>query len=157
MPSSTESATKLWTAGGIQRMLDHEVRYKDWKFVVQDQAVIVYSAENGHVQAGEDTDLHLRAEWHAPDSATGKMAKQQSRWWRLSKHMVKTEIINTAFACVKMAEEHELRETFQYLRHGKWTAPYNTHIDIDTLADWSHDVDVRMDTRPNAPANQRRE
>lgn len=84
---------------------------------------------------------------------TGLPEKQQSRWWPLSIHMCKTEIVQTAFLCVLKAEEHEIRETFRY----KGKAPFHTHIDVDTLAGISDDVDVRIDPRPEAPANQRRE
>ena len=138
-----------WTLDRIQRILDEEVRYKDWKFVAQRQDVW----ENGGWASG----FRMRAEWMAPDNVTGVMDKQQSRWWVISRHSRKTEIVNNAFLCTKVAEEHELREGFKYLCDGEWTTPYNTHADIDELARASMRVDVRIDTRPEAPANQRRE
>lgn len=154
MGTATSTEQKVWSANGIQRMLNHEIQYKDWNFSVQERGL----AED------KETDLRLRAEWEAPDAVTGKMEKQQSRWWPLSKHMVKTEIIQTAFLCVLKAEEHEIRESFKYWKHdlaatgdGYWTSPFNSHIDIDTLASASEYVDVRVDTRPEAPGNQRRE
>lgn len=134
-----------WTVDGIQEIVNAEVKYKDWKFIIQKRDIW----ENG----GWDYEFRLRAEFMAPDAETGIMEKQASRWWIISKHAVKTEIINTAFFCVKTAEEHELRETFKY----KTAAVYNTHIDADTLAQMATDVDVRVDTRPDAPKNQRRE
>ena len=134
-----------WTVDRIQSMLDTEVQYKDWKFVVNHRDVFV--------QGSWDVDLRLRAEWLAPDAATGQMEKQQSRWWPLSKHMVKTEIVQTALKCAFVAEEHEIRETFKY----KGRAAYNSHIDIETLWQWAEDVDVRVDPRPEAAKNQRRE
>jgi hypothetical protein len=75
----------------------------------------------------------------------------------VSKHSRKNEIINTAFACIKMAEEHEMRENFRYLFEGQWTMPYNTHTDVDWLADASLHVDVRTDNRPGASKNQRKD
>jgi hypothetical protein len=141
----------LWNGTQIQKMLDAEVRYKDWKFVVQSRDVL------GHL-GPVDVDIRLRAEWTGADAATGKPELQQSRWWPLRPEMVKTEIIQTAFLCVLKSEEHEIRETFKYLDfNGDWSAPFNSHIHIDTLAAASHDVDVRTDPRPNAPKNQRRE
>lgn len=134
-----------WSVDRIQMVLDLEVKYKDWKFVIDHRDVFV----NG----GWDVDLRLRAEWTGVDTETGELGKQQSRWWPLSKHMVKTEIVQTAFLCVLKAEEHEIREGFKYKDH----ALFNTHIDIDTLASLSDDVDVRSDPRPEAPKNQRRE
>jgi hypothetical protein len=146
-----------WTAERIQWVLDNEVKYKDWRFVVQEREVAVRNEPPLSWQIGDvtkDTDLRVRAEWRAPDTMNGGEPElQQSRWWPLSKHMVKTEIIQTAFLCVLKAEEHETRETFKY----KGKAPFHTHIDIDTLAAASDDIDVRTDPRPDAPANQRRE
>jgi hypothetical protein len=139
----------IWTGAEIQELLDTQVKYRDWKFIVQEE----YAQRDGIM----DTDLHLRVEWYCPDNVTGAVEKQQSRWWRLSKHMRKNEIINTAFACIKMAEEHEMRESFLYRLGDHWTMPYNTHTDVDELAAASAKIDIRIDTRPSAPANQRRD
>lgn len=135
-----------WTGERIQYVLDTEIKYKDWRFIVDEREIFTMRLRN-------DIDLRLRAEWTAPDNETGKMEKQQSRWWPLNQFMVKTEIIQTALKCVFVAEEHEIRETFKY----KGRAAYNSHIDIDTLWSWAEDVDVRTDPRPEAPKNQRRE
>lgn len=139
----------LWNGAQIQELLDTKVRYKDWKFVVEQEDVM---------RSGIwDIDLHLRVVWLAPDNVTGNPEEQKSRWWRLSKHMTLTEIINTAFACCQMAEKHEFRENFNYKLGEQWTMPYNTHTFIEALAAASPIVDLRVDTRPDAPANQRRE
>ena len=138
-----------WTAERIQYVLDTEVKYKDWRFVVQKRNIVGDMGD----RLKWDIDLRLRAEWMGADAATGKLEKQQSRWWPLSIHMVKTEVIQTAFLCTLKAEEHEIREAFRY--QGK--APFHSHIDIDTLVAISDNVDVRTDPRPEAPANQRRE
>lgn len=156
-----------WTQERIQYVLDKEVRYKDWHFVVDERQVIptedVVKLANAVIQdfvdgaeissVNVELDLRLRAEWMGADAVTGAQELQQSRWWPLNVHMCKTEIIQTAFLCVMKAEEHEIRETFQY----KGRAPFHTHIDVDTLAGVSVDVDVRTDPRPEAPKNQRRE
>ena len=161
----------VWTGAQVQELLDNFVRYKDWKFVVQEEQVAVPASVKPNMDepftidspivkaqpATSDIDIHIRAEWIAPDNVTGRMEKQQSRWWRVSKHSRKNEIINTAFACIKMAEEHEMRENFLY-RHGEqWTMPYNTHTDVDELAAASTIMDVRVDSRKEAPVNQRRD
>lgn len=160
MESSTQTPQTeqtLWNGTQIQKMLDAEVRYKDWRFVVQSRPVM--GTLGGAVcDVQVDVDIRLRAEWMGEDASTGIEELQQSRWWPLRPEMVKTEIIQTAFLCVLKAEEHEIRETFKYLDfNGGWSAPFNSHIHIDTLAAASHDVDVRTDPRPNAPKNQRRE
>jgi len=144
----------VWTGEEIQALLDTQVKYHDWKFVVQEEDVLISRVIP---TTATDTDFHIRAEWLAPDNVTGKMEKQQSRWWRVSKHSRKNELINAAFACIKMAEEHEMRENFQYMFEGQWTMPYNTHTDVDWLAEASLHLDLRVDSRPEAPKNQRRD
>lgn len=146
----------VWTGDQIQELLDTQVKYKDWKFMVQEEGVMDVQTRYGDV-VSFDTDLHIRAEWFAPDNVTGAMEKQQSRWWRVSKHSRKNELINAAFALVKMAEEHEMRENFHYMFEGQWTMPYNTHTDVDWLAEASLHLDLRVDSRPEAPKNQRRD
>jgi hypothetical protein len=147
----------VWTREQIQELLDTQVKYKDWVFVVQEEQTAITQELEGWVSMTPDVDLHIRAEWTAPDNVTGAMEKQQSRWWRVSKYSRKNEIINAAFACIKMAEEHEMRESFKYLFEGQWTMPYNTHTDVDWLAEASLHLDLRVDSRPEAPKNQRRD
>jgi hypothetical protein len=162
METVTVPKDHVWTGAQIQELLDTQVKYKDWKFVVQEEKVAVeidsyQPPYDEKIPVIRDIDLHLRAEWFAPDNVTGMSEKQSSRWWRLSKHMRKNEIINTAFACIKMAEEHEMRENFLYKLGENWTMPYNTHTDVDELAAASVVVDIRIDTRTEAPKNQRRD
>jgi hypothetical protein len=144
-----------WTRARMQRLLDENVSYKNWHFIVDERTIHFQFSPDA--PESEVADLRLRAEWLGPDAETGKMENQQSRWWPLSEHMCKTEIIQTAFLCVLKAEEHEIRETFRY----KGKAPFHTHIDIETLAAASGHVDVRTDTRPRPanvpPPKQRRE
>jgi hypothetical protein len=135
-----------WTGERIQHVLDTEVSYKDWRFIVNERELYTPETHNQY-------DLRMRAEWMGADAETGKLEKQQSRWWPLSEHMVKTEIIQTALKCVFVAEEHEIRENFKY----KGRTAYNSHIDIDVLWEWAELVDVRVDNRPEAAKNQRRE
>jgi len=144
----------IWTGAEIQELLDTQVKYRDWKFFVQEEKVLL---EVTALTVETDRDFHIRAEWTAPDNVTGAMEKQQSRWWRVSKHSRKNELINAAFALVKMAEEHEMRENFKYMFEGQWTMPYNTHTDVDWLAEASLHLDLRVDSRPEAPKNQRRD
>jgi hypothetical protein len=148
----------VWTGEQIQELLDTQVKYKDWVFVVQEEKVAetIDLLGSGITIAG-DIDIHIRAEWFAPDNVTGEVGKQTSRWWRVSKHSRKNEIIAAAFACIQRAEEHEMRECFKYLFKDQWTMPYNTHTDVDELAEASLHLDVRTDTRPEAPKNQRRD
>jgi hypothetical protein len=89
------------------------VKYKDWKFVV--------------TREGDRCFLHINAT--TPDSKTGIPYNWNSRKWRLSPHMVKGEIVQTAFLAIKTAEEHEMREEFKY----RGIAIFGTHFDVDIL------------------------
>ena len=51
------------------------------------------------------------------------------RKWRLSSHMTKGEIVQTAFAAVLAWEEHECREAFKY----KGQSVFSPHYNIESL------------------------
>ena len=68
---------------------------------------------------GTDSDSGLPMEW------TG-------RKWMLSPHMVKNEIVATAFKAVMTAMEHEVREMFRYRK----TSIFNPHVDPDAMVDF---------------------
>ncbi len=53
----------------------------------------------------------------------------RGRKWRLSPWMTKSEIVQTALMAVLAAEEHEVREHFQY----KGEAIYGPHYNVDDL------------------------
>jgi hypothetical protein len=63
------------------------------------------------------------------------------RKWRLSEYMTRSEIVQTAFKAILVAEEHETREKFLY----KEKPIFNGHIDVDKLLEISDNLDVRMD------------
>lgn len=69
--------------------------------------------------------------------------KQKGRWWRISAHSTRNEVVNTCMLAVLTAEEHEIRETFRY----KGTLIYNPHIDVDWLAENVRKVE-NLDVRP---------
>ena len=99
-----------------------EIEYKDWSF-----------------------ELHmLDVEGHAFLMArfTADGRDWTTRKYYLSPHMTRSEIIQTAFLCIKVAEEHETREKFLY--RGK--AIFGPHFDAEKLAALCEDpkhLDVR--------------
>jgi hypothetical protein len=103
----------------------HSLKYRDWGFY------LFYSSDCDH--------MYLQLAWKAADTTTGAEARQKSRKWLLSKHMTKTEIVNTAWFAVKTAIEHEAREEFFY----KGKAIYNTHLDVAQLHSMADAVDAR--------------
>ena len=53
----------------------------------------------------------------------------KSRKWPISIHMTKSEVVQTCFLAVKVAEEHEMREQFLY----RGLAIFGPHFDCDKL------------------------
>lgn len=67
----------------------------------------------------------------------------RGRKWRLSEHMTDSEIVQTAFAAVLAAEEHEARELF--LLHGQ--AVLGPHLDLFNQARLLNEGVVMLDER----------
>lgn len=77
------------------------------------------------------------------DNDTGAPMPWTGRKWMLSRWMVKSEIVRTAFKVVMTAVEHETCENFKY----KGNAIYDPHMDVEMLAaarKWP------LDTRENS-------
>ncbi len=66
----------------------------------------------------------------------------KGRKWRMSPHMTRSEVVQTAFLAVKTAEEHEMREKFTYF--GK--AIFGPHLNADDLVEFIGTA-VRLDER----------
>lgn len=105
------------------REVIENIAYRDWQFD--------FLVEN-------DTPF-LRVRFDARDTDTGEPAEQKGRKWRLSPHMVKTEVVTTALKAVLAAVEHEAREEFLY----RDVAVFGPHIDVDALLHAAGDRDVR--------------
>lgn len=93
-----------------------DVRYKDWDIHIR------MDGDRPYLQIGfRDFD------W---TKAGGEKEYQHGRKWMLSPHMTKSEIVQTAFKAVMMAEEHETREKFTY----KGRTIFGPHFSVDKLA-----------------------
>jgi len=92
-----------------------DVRYLDYTFVI--------------VRDGGDDRTYLQATFMEPDIVTGRNEEQFTRKWKLSPHMTKSELIQTAFKCALTSAEHRCREHFRY----KGSAVYSPHYDVDEL------------------------
>ncbi|HKS27788.1 MAG TPA: hypothetical protein VJS44_08210 [Pyrinomonadaceae bacterium] len=73
--------------------------------------------------------MYLRARYLEADIITGEEEMQYTRKWQLSEHMVKSELVQTAFKCVLTSAEHTTREHFLY----KGERVYGPHFDVDAL------------------------
>ncbi len=101
--------------------------YRDWNFDVADD------------------ESWLRVRFHVD----GK--EQKGRKWRLSPHMLKSEVVQTALMAVLYAEEHEAREHFLY----RGEAIFGPHYNVDRLLELCHQggqverpLDVDQATQP---------
>lgn len=72
---------------------------------------------------------YLQAVFDEPDIVTGVKEEQHTQKWKLSIHMTKSELIQTAFKCALTSAEHRCREHFRY----KGSAVYSPHYDVDEL------------------------
>lgn len=104
-----------------------QVAFADWKF---------------HVGGVDDRgELYLQIKFDAPCSKTGEGNSWSGRKWRLSRHMVKSEIVQTAFLAVLTAMEHETRENFLY----RGRAIFAPHFDVDAM--WGMATPANEETR----------
>jgi hypothetical protein len=81
---------------------------------------------------GMDVDnMYLQAVYLDDDIITGRQEEQRTRKWLLSKHMVPSELVQTAFKCVMTSMEHRAREGFKY----KGERIYGPHFDCEALVE----------------------
>ncbi len=92
----------------------------------------------------EATHVNLRGEFEGKCFKTGSVEKWKTRSWRISFHMTKSEIVQTALKCLLTAVEHEAREAFKY----KGQAIFGPHYDVDKLAALCA-TDNHEDVRPS--------
>jgi hypothetical protein len=93
-----------------------QVQYQGWDFSV-------------HEEQGS-SEIYLQLHWMEFCADTGQPQPQSSRKWKLSPHMTKSEVVQTAFAAVLMAVEHEVRENFRF----RDKAIFGPHFDVEELA-----------------------
>lgn len=76
--------------------------------------------------------FYLQVNFKAENIKTGKEEIQSGRKWYISKHMTKSEVVQTAFKSVTTALEHEARESFIF----KGERIFQPHFDVDFFADF---------------------
>lgn len=93
-----------------------------------------------HFEIIEDGDrLLLQAKYTEPDAYSGEPGIQKTRKWFLSKHMCKSEFVQTCFKAVITSYEHRARESFLY--RGKRV--FGPHYDVDALWEIVNQTDTR--------------
>lgn len=103
------------------KLIVRHIKYRDWVFDVK----------------ADGPGMYLQVRFFSDGVTWG------GRKWRLSEHMTKSEVVQTAFLAVKTAEEHETRESFKY--HG--VAIFGPHLNADDLVGLIGQKQVRQDKR----------
>ena len=96
----------------------------------------------------QNDEMFLQGAYVEPCIVTGHEDVQKTRKWRISRWMVKNEIVQTALKCVLTSMEHRAREMFKY----RGRRIYGPHFDVDSL--WAicgdrSSIDVRADSLPD--------
>ena len=91
------------------------IKYKDYSIMFKE---------------GRDGRPYLQVDMGMTECATtSESTVMWGRKWYLSPHMTETEVVQTAFKAVLAAEEHEIREFFEY----KGRKVFNPHFDINDM------------------------
>ncbi len=103
-------------------------------------ALVNFPEYTFEVFEGEGTP-YLQARYLEADIITGAEETQHTRKWPLSSHMVKSELVQTAFKCVMTSFEHRVREHFTY----RDALVYGPHFDVEALVEiaMAHRLDYR--------------
>ena len=92
-----------------------DIKYLDWNFEI-------IEGEEVFLQVNFNKNCACREE---------RMMKHYCRKWRISPNITKSEFVQTAFAAIMAAVEHEAREDFKY----KNAAVFSPHFDVDKLVE----------------------
>lgn len=108
------------------------LQYKDWEFHL--------------IEENNTAFLQLRFKDMCACRDSAPLMEHRCRKWRLSLRATRSEIVQTAFAAVLLAEEHEIRERFRY----RGRAVYGPHFNVDDLVNLcdTHRTDMRVNSYP---------
>jgi hypothetical protein len=109
-----------------------EVDYKDWVFHTG-------AMENG---------WFIQATFMAPDNDIpgSDPVGQSGRKFYISPYMTEGEVVQTCFLAIKTAEEHEMRELFQFRKQ----RVFGPHFNLGWLAEQlANDPSINNDKRPH--------
>ncbi len=71
------------------------------------------------------------------NSANNGLKLLFGRKWRVEPELPTSEIIQTVFLAIKKSREHEVRELFKLKLGNSTTTPFNSHIDLPLMAEFS--------------------
>ena len=101
-----------------------DITYKDWVFRIEKDGIGLW---------------FLQVLFAAENAQTGNPENWSGRKWRMSMHMGRSEIIQTALKAVLAAEEHEARENFKY----QGRAIFGPHLNVDHLWHIAENTETR--------------
>ena len=81
-----------------------------------------------YISSGMDAYLQVQCT-NDKCNVTGEPMSWHGRKWRISQHMTRSEIVQTALAATLAAVEHEAREKFLYKGH----SIFDPHYDVGAL------------------------
>lgn len=108
----------------------HDLAFRDWRFIIIEI----------------DEQQFLKVVGIGYDLTRGGIAvKFSGRPWRVSVHMTKSEVVQTAFKAVMTAMEHEIRESFLY----RGRPIFDPHYDVEKLWELRGPINEKysLDTR----------
>lgn len=85
--------------------------------------------------------FYLQAHFDAPDvDAPDQVETQATRKWLVSRHMTRSELVQTALKCVLTSVEHEAREQFAY----RGRRVFGPHLSVEVLARIADEREARL-------------
>ena len=112
----------------IQDFFRRSISYLDWVFYIGRKGETIY----------------LQVQFMAPNNYHPEQIDlQKCRKWQLSEWMIKTELVQTAWAAVQRAVLHEASEQFKY----NDADIYNTHMNVELLCDMREHAEDALEHR----------
>ena len=118
----------------MQKILD-DISYLDWNYNLNSTSGFTW---------------FLQLHFPSKDLGSGEPCIVLSRKWMMSKHMTKSEVVQTALMATLAAIEHEARENFRYCGRTIF-GPHFDVVALTKLAAFKENLDMRTGEWVNDP------
>ncbi len=107
-----------------------------------DEKYVIFASQDAggiYIQIGVvgHDNYQSSASSYQANSAKNGLKLLFGRKWRVEPELPTSEIIQTVFLAIKKAREHEVRELFKLKLGKSTTTPFNSHIDLPLMAEFS--------------------
>jgi hypothetical protein len=107
-----------------------------------DEKYVIFASQDSggiYIQIGVvgHDNYQSGASSYQANSAKNGLKLLFGRKWRVEPELPTSEIIQTVFLAIKKAREHEVRELFKLKLGKSSTTPFNSHIDLPLMAEFS--------------------